>query len=117
MLFYLLKGCRYFEKALINSWWVTVFIIVCYLCYEHGLAQKNNDFMKLESQHNELLKDKAIAEIERDKLQLQINSQSDPDWIELTLMKGLGLVPEGQIKVFFTEQEVDKTNYTIRGLN
>lgn len=32
---------------------------------------------------------------------LEINSQSDPAWVELMLMKNLGLVPEGQIKVFF----------------
>lgn len=34
-------------------------------------------------------------------LKWQINSQSDLAWIELTLMKGLGLVPEGKKKVFF----------------
>ena len=42
---------------------------------------------------------------EKQDLKLQINSQNDPAWIELTLMKGLGLVPEGQLKVHFTKDE------------
>ena len=42
---------------------------------------------------------------EKEDLKLQINSQKDPAWIELTLMKGLGLVPEGQLKVYFTKDE------------
>jgi hypothetical protein len=38
---------------------------------------------------------------------LQINSQSDLAWIELTLMKGLGVAPEDSQKVyFFGESEI-----------
>ena len=31
----------------------------------------------------------------------QINSQSDPSWIEMVLKKELGMVPEDQIKIYF----------------
>ncbi len=48
----------------------------------------------LNTQKEELL-------VEHEDLVLQIQSQSDPAWIQLTLMKGLGLVPDGQMKIFF----------------
>ncbi len=38
-------------------------------------------------------------------LEQQINSQSDLAWLELTLMKGLGLVPENDQKVFFYQDQ------------
>lgn len=49
----------------------------------------------------EIAKDVALAE--KGRLELEIHSQSDPLWIQLALMKGLGLVPEGQRKVLFQE--------------
>jgi len=36
-----------------------------------------------------------------DDLLLQINSQSDPAWVEMVLKRNLGMVSEGQIKVYF----------------
>ncbi|MCE2983850.1 MAG: hypothetical protein LW832_09830 [Parachlamydia sp.] len=51
-----------------------------------------------------LQKEKRTALKRQEDLQLQINSQSDPAWIELTLMKGLGLVPEGEQKVYFQKR-------------
>lgn len=52
-----------------------------------------------------LKKDKACALTIQRQLQLQINSQSDPTWIELALIKGLGLTPEDQQKVFFRSKQ------------
>ena len=54
-------------------------------------------------QHNDLLKKKKLALEKQKGLLRQINSQNDPAWIELMLMKEMGLVPEGQTKVFFTK--------------
>jgi hypothetical protein len=47
--------------------------------------------------------EKQLVVQEHEDLILQINSQSDPAWIQMTLMKGMGLVPEGQQKVYFIE--------------
>lgn len=99
-----LNKIRYLEKAIMSSWWTILFILVCYLCYEEGIKKRDQDYSKLHAQFLELQKEKEIASAKQQDLLLQINSQSDPDWVELTLMKGLGLVPEGQIKVFFTDQ-------------
>lgn len=44
-------------------------------------------------------KEKAIQK--QNKLLLTINSQSDPAWVELVLFKELGLIPEGDTKIWF----------------
>lgn len=38
---------------------------------------------------------------EQQELILQIESQTDPAWVEMVLKRNLGLVPEGQVKVYF----------------
>ena len=92
------------EKTLINSWWVILFVLGCYLSYENGLQKKDQDLAKLQFQHTELQKRKKQLLLQQEDLKRQINSQSDPEWVELVLMKGLGLTPEGQTKVLFTNQ-------------
>lgn len=89
------------EKWVIGSWWVIAFTLLCYLAYEHGLRKRDRDFSRLKEHYSELQLEKLSAEAHKEHLLLQVNSQGDPDWVELTLMKGLGLVPEGQIKVLF----------------
>lgn len=93
------------EIILANSWWVILFILGCYLSYEQGLKKKDHDFASLQIQYAALQKKRNLLLIEQEALNRQINSQSDPAWVELVLMKGLGLVPEGQTKVLFTNQK------------
>ena len=96
---------RVVEKFVMQSWWLVLFIIGCYLFYEQGLVKRADDFSRLNRQYLDLQNEKALVSAERENLLLQINSQSDPDWVELTLIKGLGLVQAGQIKVLFTDQQ------------
>lgn len=58
----------------------------------------------LQEQLNRLNEQKEQLLVEHEDLVLQIQSQSDPAWIQLTLMKGLGLVPDGQMKIFFQSE-------------
>lgn len=71
------------------------------MLYENGMRKRNREYAKLQSTFEELEIKKKDAIATRDHLVLQINSQSDPAWVELTLMRGLGLVPEGATKVYF----------------
>jgi hypothetical protein len=52
----------------------------------------------------ELQKERLLALNERDDLMLRLQSESDPAWIEMMLMKELGVVPEGWVKIRFTHQ-------------
>ena len=88
------------ESILFRSWWLILFCLACLGAYECSLQKWSADYKALKSQKTHLQNEKEKALMLQKKLQRQINSSSDPAWIELTLMKVLGLVPEGQIKVF-----------------
>ena len=94
-----------YEVVVVRSWWMWVVIVFCYLFYSHGIRKKNEQQTELQARLKGLESMHFLASQERDDLLLQINSQSDPAWIELTLKKGLGVVPEGQVKVYFKKEE------------
>lgn len=93
------------QNQFLKSWWLILFVVACYAFYERGLREYTNDFSKLQHQYLDLQKEKALASSQQENLTLQINSQSDPDWVELTLIKDLGVVAEGQTKVLFTDRQ------------
>lgn len=93
-----------FQIFFLSSWWVILFILLCGMSYEYGLQTLQRDFVKLHEQYIDLQKEKNAALALQRNLKVQINSQSDPDWIELTLIKKLGVVPEDQVKVFFSDK-------------
>ena len=95
---------KVFEEMFLRSWWVILFMILCYMLFEHSVNQRDVEYSKLYQQLLELREARSIALAAQKRLMMQINSQSDPEWIELVLKKGLGLVPEGQIKVFFDKE-------------
>jgi len=88
-----------------NCWGIVLFAILCFMLFEQGIKNREHDYLKLSQRLAELHQDKEKALTLRENLLLQINSQSDPAWVELILMKELGLVPENHLKVFFTRQE------------
>jgi hypothetical protein len=92
---------RTFEQLILQSWWVILFALICYMLFERGLQSQNIEYSRLENLRSELEKQKKSAMALQQRLLLEINSQSDPAWVELVLMKGLGLLKEGQTKVYF----------------
>jgi hypothetical protein len=91
----------FIQCVFIRSWWVIAFLLACSVIYEQGLKKRDILYQQLTEQWLSLQKEKEETLRHQQNLQLQINSQSDLAWVELTLMKGLGLVPEGQQKVYF----------------
>lgn len=84
-----------------RNWWVALFILLSYLVYSQGVQKKKATLYDLEKRYHELETEKLLALELQDELRLQVRSQNDPAWIEMTLIKGLGLVPDGQRKVYF----------------
>ena len=84
-----------------QSWWVIAITLLCAYVYFQAAQKKDLVIGSLEKQLNALVTEKRSLEDLHEDLRLQVNSQSDPAWIELTLKKGLGLVPEGERKVYF----------------
>jgi hypothetical protein len=65
------------------------------------MHQKGGEMTLLERRLQALEEEKRVAILEKEDLLLQIESQSDPAWIDLTLKRRLGMVPEGERKVYF----------------
>lgn len=89
------------QFLLFRFWWVIVFSLACFGALEQGSKNINAAYALLDAQLKELENEKQHALLIQENLQLQIASQTDPAWVELLLIKGLGVVPEGQLKVFF----------------
>lgn len=66
------------------------------------MNKKEEHLDQLKKNYLELSFEKKIALKEQKKLHKILNSQCDPAYIELALKKRLGVVPEGQTKVYFT---------------
>jgi len=97
------KTCskRASKGALQKNWWVLLFIAACSVVYFNSVGKKNEVVASLDQRLEVLHAEKSSLLQAKEDLLLQIHSQSDPAWIQLMLMKGLGLVPEGQLKVYF----------------
>ncbi len=49
----------------------------------------------------EMEKERILSLHQKEDLLLRLASQSDPGWIQMILMRDLGVVPEGYLKVYF----------------
>jgi hypothetical protein len=84
-----------------RNWWVIAFASLCGVLYLHGVRQKNTAYFEMTARLQGLEAEKALALADQEELLLQIQSQSDPAFVEMVLKRNLGLVPEGQTKVYF----------------
>lgn len=80
--------------------YVSLFLVTAILL-ERGLNQIGEEYSRLEKYKMEIAHLQLQAEARKENLERQIMSQSDPTWTLLTLIRVLGVVPEGQQKVYF----------------
>ena len=84
-----------------ENWWVLTFIFLSLsLCFQ-SLYYKNSVTSDLKNKISHLNQIKEAAIQERKELLVHLQSQNDPDWIELILKERLGLIEEGETKVIF----------------
>jgi len=84
-----------------RSWWVVIFCLITGLVYFHFVKEKKNAIALLDMRLEKMELDKLLALQKREDLELRIASQNDPAWIEMVLIRDLGVVPEGFLKVHF----------------
>lgn len=84
-----------------ETWFLIVYIILAVIVFEWNVNQVDKHAEKFITEKSRL--EKAIAEKKEEQVRLNemIMSESDPQWIELTLMKVLGVIPEGTKKIYF----------------
>jgi hypothetical protein len=90
-------------KFFFQWWWVVLFVLTVSLLYKKSVHAKTTLHQTLFEKRCDLERQKNKALTEKEELLLKLSSQSDPYWMEMTLMRGLGVVPEGQIKVLFVD--------------
>lgn len=84
-----------------QSWWVIVFCTATGFAHCHFLKEKKETLQLLGARLQEMEVEKVQALEKRQELELCIASQNDPAWIEMILIRDLGVVPEGFLKVHF----------------
>lgn len=86
---------------ILRSWWVILFLLICFVGYDLGIKKRNRAIFDMQSKYNHFVDQKNSSFSQKEDLELRYAAQSDPAWIEMVLMKELGVVPENQIKVHF----------------
>ena len=99
------KRSRLFEELVLKSWWTILFFLICFFAYDQAAKRREREEQNLSAKLQQLIAAKKDALSQQEELKREIASQGDESWIELVLMKKLGLVPEGQIKVHFITKE------------
>lgn len=86
-----------------RNWWVFAFCLMTLLFYSQAIKEKKSKVRELAFRLEEMEKERVLAYAEKEDLRLRISSRDDPAWIEMILMRDLGVVPEGFLKVHFSK--------------
>jgi hypothetical protein len=89
------------RSQMLSYWWLALFALFSFSLYEQGAYKVERAIKRLDVVKNDLEASLKLKEAARDQLRREVGSQSDPAWVELTLMRRLGLVPEGYTKIYF----------------
>jgi hypothetical protein len=90
-----------FGKWFQRSGWFFLLLGIGGMIYFYAIKQKSLLLKETTLALHLLEKQKLDALSLHEELLLQIQSQSDPAWIEMVLKRNLGMISEGQIKVYF----------------
>ena len=95
------RSASFFKKDTLGVCAVVAFCAICITVGLHAANGRDSALQSVSFRLQELEKEKQIAIEKREELMACLQSESDPAWIELVLMKELGVVPDGWIKVHF----------------
>ncbi len=84
-----------------RNWWVVLFCLITTLVYLHFWKEKKRAVRLLATRLEQMEGEREMTLQRKEDLSLRIASQDDPAWIEMILMRDLGVVPEGFLKVHF----------------
>ncbi len=93
------KSIRFFSIQ--KWWWCLLCCFLISLAYLHAIKRKQAALEEISFRFRETEQQLSLAMLEKEDLELRLASQSDPAWIEMVLMREIGVVPEGWMKVHF----------------
>jgi hypothetical protein len=88
-------------SSILARGWFYGFALLCSFIYEQN-SWRQEEMRELLFQQQQWLQEKKRVALQQQKaLKEQVSSQGDKYWTELILKKELGVIDEGEIKVFF----------------
>ncbi|MDE3055113.1 MAG: hypothetical protein KGI80_00230 [Verrucomicrobiota bacterium] len=88
--------------------WLFFLLIPLFFTYACAMRTKKSQVQRLVLQIQEKERERDLALQKREDLQLQIASKNDPSWIEMLLIRELGVVPEGWLKIHFIPKNLSQ---------
>ena len=82
-------------------WWVVAFCLLASVVYIPAMKSRKSSLNELAFRFSEMEKEKRFVLQEKEELTHRIASQNDPAWVELVLLREMGVVPDGFLKVHF----------------
>lgn len=82
-------------------WWVLAFCLLASIVYVPAMKNRKALLGELSFRFSEMEKEKRLVLQEKEELAQRIASQDDPAWVELVLLREMGMVPDGFLKVHF----------------
>ena len=95
---------RKFFMSIVRSWWVICFFLFSFGIYNQSIKCKNRELCSLRSRFDEIFMKKKNLLQQKEELNVRKEAYKDPFWIEQLLIKELGVVPKGYIKIFFKKE-------------
>jgi len=93
-----------FFQAIVRSWWVVVFFLFSFVVYDQSIKAKNSELLALQCRFESICDGKEKLLLEKEDLQSRIASCQDSSFVEQLLIKELGVVPKGYMKVYFKKE-------------
>lgn len=95
-----------FERGsiLFKNFWIVGFFLFSLVFYKQMVSVKDASIYENQVKLTNLENEKERLIRENDELKMRINSQDDLEWIELVLMRELGVVAKDKLKVFFVNK-------------
>jgi hypothetical protein len=84
----------------LGGWFFLALAGALLFCF-YAIREKKHAYTEVTAKLHELEKERNDALEAHADLLLQIQSQSDPAWVEMVLKRNLGMIREGQVKVYF----------------
>ena len=88
-------------KLISKFGWVIVFTFISLGCYGFAAQQKETRYNELYEMVYHLESQMDEAKKEQGVLTLRLSSLNDPEWVQMLLMRDLGVLPDGQVKIVF----------------
>lgn len=97
------------ERSFWKSNWASGLVfsvaIGCFSLYGEAMYKKSKVCAELKDKVQKVEALKRLLLEEQEELTSELSSHLDDDWLEMVLKKRLGVVPEGQMKVYFKKDE------------